>query len=267
MKDLDKRLLNILAAKPDLVIDFPEWMIRDSEWDEIMNTGNVAVAEMAGRDSFAAVIRACETNPIRAIVPTVAYTGSEYGNWEITFEKIEILKDRLRSSNIRLFGPVVLGSPRFWWKLCGRFTTHFFKKFGYYSHCLGCHLYFHALRIPLAKKLNSSLIIGGERESHDGRLKINQVGMVLDIYRFFMNKYGIELLLPIRHIQSGKEIESILGMHWDEGNQQLECVLSKNYQEMDGSVSVIEKAVKDYFDEFALSTAEEIVNGYLQRLQ
>ncbi len=267
MKDIDKRLLEILAGKPDLVLDFPDWMLPASEINEIINTGHVALAEMAGRDSFAAVIRACETNPIQAIVPTVAYTGTEYGDWEITFEKIEILKDRLQGSNIRLFGPVVLGSPRFWWKLCGRYTTHFFKKFGYYSHCLGCHLYFHALRIPLAKKLNSSLIIGGERESHDGRVKINQIGMVLDIYRSFMKKYGIELLFPIRQIQSGKEIESILGMHWDEGNQQLECVLSKNYQEMNGSVSVIEKAVKDYFDEFALSTAEETVSGYLQRLK
>lgn len=267
MKDIDKRLLYILATKPDLISDFPEWMIRDSEVDEIIKTGNVAVAEIAGRDSFAAVIRACETNPIQAIVPTVAYTGTEYGNWEITFEKIEILRDRLRGSNIRLFGPVVLGSPRFWWKLCGRFATHFVKTSGYYSQCLGCHLYFHALRIPLAKKLNSSLIIGGERESHDGRIKINQTGMVLDIYQSFMKKYGIDLLLPIRYIQPGKEIESILGMHWDEGNQQLECVLNKNYQCINGSVSVVEKAVEDYFYEFALKTAEEIVNGYLERLK
>jgi hypothetical protein len=47
-------------------------------------------------------------------------------------------------------------------------------------------------------------------------------------------------------------------MHWDEGNQQLECVLSKNYQEMNGSVSVIGKAVKDYFDEFALSVCAQL---------
>ena len=266
MKEMDKRLLEILATKPDLVVDFPEWMIRDSEVDEIINTGNVAVAEIAGRDSFTAVIRACETRPIKAVVPTVAYTGTEYGDWEITFEKIEILRGRLKGSNIRIYEAIVLGSPRFWWKLCGRYATHFFKKFGSYSHCLGCHLYFHALRIPLAKRLHSNLIIGGERESHDGRVKINQIGMVLDIYQSFMKRYDIELLLPIRHIQSGKEIESILGMNWDEGNQQLECVLSKNYQEIDGSVSVVEKAVKGYFHDFALKTAEEIVNGYLQKL-
>lgn len=267
MTMMDKRLLEILATKPDLVVDFPEWMIRDSDVDKIINNGNVAVAEMAGRDSFAAVIRACETRPVQAVVPTVAYTGTEYGDWEMTFEKIEILRDRLQRNNIKIYEPIVLGSPRFWRKLCGRYTTHFFKKFGSYSHCLGCHLYFHALRIPLAKRLHTNLIIGGERESHDGRIKINQIALALDIYRSFMEKYDIELLLPIRQIQSGREVESILGMNWDEGGQQLECVLSKNYQEMDGGVTVVEEAVKGYFDEFALKTAGEIIEGYLEKLE
>jgi hypothetical protein len=36
---------------------------------------------------------------------------------------------------------------------------------------------------------------------------------------------------------------------------------------MNGSVSVVEKAIEDYFYEFALKTAEEIVNGYLERLK
>jgi hypothetical protein len=264
MTKIDKRLLEIFATKPDLMIDFPEWMIQDSDGDEIINNGNVAVVEMAGRDSFAAVIHACETRPIQAIVPTVAYTGTEYGDWGITFQKIETLRDRLKGANIRIYQPIVLGSPRFWWKLCGRYSTHFAKRFGFYSHCIGCHLYFHALRIPLAKRLHSNLIIGGERESHDGRIKVNQTGVVLDVYQSFMKRYDIELLLPIRHIRSGKEIESILGMDWDEGGQQLECVLSKNYRDMDGGVSVVEEAVKGYFDEFALTTAGEIIEGYLQ---
>lgn len=266
MTKMDKRLLEILAAKPDLVVDFPEWMLRASDLDEIMNNGNIAVAEIAGRDSFAAVIRACETNRIQAIIPTVAYTGTEYGDWEITFEKIEGLRDRLQASNIKLYEPLVLGSPRSWWKLCGRYTTHFFEKFGSYSHCVGCHLYFHALRIPLAKRLRSKLIISGERESHDGRIKINQIALALDAYRSFVERYGIELMFPIRHVQSGKEVESIIGMDWTEGGQQLECVLSKNYQDVNGSVNIVEEAVKGYFDEYALGVAEEIVNGYLQRL-
>lgn len=82
-----------------------------------------------------------------------------------------------------------------------------------------------------------------------------------------MKKYDIDLFLPIRYVTSGEEIEKVLGQHWPEGEQQLECVLSKNYQEVDGSVSVDEGAVKGYFDEFALKTVVEIIEGYLQKLK
>jgi hypothetical protein len=260
---IDNRLFEILACKPDLIKDFPEWMLPPAIIHELRETENLAVAEIAGRDSIAAVLRACELRRIRAIVPTVAYTGTEYGNWTITFEKINILKDKLQKDNIRVFDPVVIGSPKFWWKLCGRYTTHLTKKYGFYSHCVGCHFYFHAVRIPLAKKIHSTIVIGGERESHNGKLKVNQIKISLDAYQSFLKKFGIELYLPIRYVKSGQEIESILNMPWDEGDQQLECVLSKNYLEADGSVSFREEAIIQYFEEFAFQTAEEIIKKYL----
>jgi len=260
---MDKNLLEILVVKPDLIADFPDWMLPQSTINEMRETEHCAVAEIAGRDSIAAVLRACKLRTIRAIVPTVAYTGTEYGNWAITFEKIHILKDRLQKDNIRVCDPVVIGSPKFWWKLCGRYTTHFTKKYGFYSHCVGCHFYFHAVRIPLAKKIHSTLVIGGERESHNGKLKVNQIRVSLDAYQSFLKKFGIELFLPIRHLKSGDEIASIINMPWDEGDQQLECVLSKNYLEADGSVSFREEAIVKYFDEFAFQTAEETIIKYL----
>lgn len=128
---------------------------------------------------------------------------------------------------------------------------------------MGCHFYFHAVRIPLAKKIHSTLVIGGERESHNGKLKVNQIRVSLDAYQSFLKKFGIELFLPIRHVKSGDEIASIINMPWDEGDQQVECVLSKNYLEADGSVSFREEAIVKYLDEFAFQTAEEIIKKYL----
>ena len=89
MKDLSKRLLALLAGKPDLISEFPEWMLPEETVKQISKTPHVAIAEIAGRDSIAAVIQACEISTIQAIVPTVAYTGTEYGNWNITLEKIK----------------------------------------------------------------------------------------------------------------------------------------------------------------------------------
>lgn len=264
---MNKGLFEILGNKPELVTDFPDWMLPESTVIEIREHPGVAIAEIAGRDSIAAVIRACEEKAIHAIVPTIAYTGTEYGNWEVPFEKTEVLKHKLRGKNIRVYDTIILGSPRFWWKLCGRYTTHLSRKFGFYSHCLGCHLYFHAIRVPLARKLHCSLIIGGERESHDDRIKLNQIGISLDAYIDLLGRFNIELFLPIRHMRSGKEVEAIVGGQWGEGADQLECVLSKNYREEDDSVTLDEEAVKRFFDEFALKTADEIIRGYLKELE
>lgn len=262
---MDNRLLEILANKPAIVSDIPEWMLPPSTMRAMTESPRSAIAEIAGRDSIAAVLRACELRPIDAVLPTVAYTGSEYGDWAVTFEKISILQDILKSRHVRVFDPVAIGSPKFWWKLCGRYSVHFTKKYGFYSPCVGCHLYFHAIRIPLAKKLHCALIVGGERESHDGRVKVNQIRVSLDFYQSFMNKFGIELYLPIRHIKTSREIESLLDMPWNEGDEQLECVLSRNYVEADGSVSFREDAVMHYFQEFAFPTAESVINSYLER--
>ena len=266
MKEMDNRFLELLADKPDLISDFPEWMLSPSAVDEIRATEGVAIAEIAGRDSIAAVIRACELRPIKAVVPTIAYTGTEYGRWKTPFEKAELVKERLEQNSIKVFDPVVVGSPRIWWTLCGKNTAQLNQQFGFLPHCVGCHLYFHAIRIPLATKLGSNLIIGGERESHNGKIKINQIKISLDAYQVFVKKFDIELFLPLRHITSGEEIEAIIGMQWDEGEQQLECVLSKNYRQRDGSVIINEESIKRFFYEFAFDTAEKDIREYLEKV-
>ncbi|MDQ7786272.1 MAG: hypothetical protein RDU01_01570 [Thermodesulfovibrionales bacterium] len=259
----ENELLEILANKPELVAEFPEWMFSDETRAEIRGIENVAIAEIAGRDSVAAVIRACRVRDIRAIVPTIAFTGTEYGNWKIPFGKTELMKEKLEKEDIRVFSAIVLGSPRFWWKLCGRYTTELFKKYGYFTPCLGCHLYFHAIRIPLAKLLNCTVVIGGERESHDGKVKVNQTGVALDAYSEFLKSFDLELFMPLRNVHSGKEIEDILGQNWKEGEEQLACVLSKNYQDKDGKAIFDEAALKRYYHEFAFKTAEDEIKGYL----
>jgi len=266
MMKISKRLLEILASKPDLMVDFPEWMLPHSTIKQTRATENVAIAEIAGRDSLAAVVRACELRPITAIVPTLAYTGTEYGNWKTPLEKVSLLKKILKQKKLTVFDPVILGSPRFWWELCGRYVTHLTKQFGFFSHCIACHLYLHSVRIPLAKKLQINIVIGGERELHDGKIKINQIKEVLDAYQDFFNKFDLELFLPLRDIESGKQIESIIGMPWDEGQQQLKCVLSKNYRESDDSVILNKDAIRRFLDEFALKKAEQTIRAYLQKL-
>jgi len=261
---VDKRLLEILTNKPVIVFDLPDWMLPASTIKEIKDTGNTAIAEIAGRDSIAAAIRACEMLPIKAIVPTIVYTSTEFGDWEILSNKITFLKERFNRYGLKVFDPVFLGDPKLWNVLCGRLAAHLFRIFGFYTPCAGCHLYIHAIRVPLAKMLNCTMVIGGERESHDGKIKLNQVNIALDSYTKLLEKFHVELILPLRPIDSGQTIAAIIGGGYEDGRQ-LECVMSKNYQEIDGTVSYDYMALKRFFDEFALKIAERAVRSYLEK--
>jgi hypothetical protein len=258
------KILPLLSQKPELVISFPEWLLPSAVIESLKKSEGIALAEIAGRDSVAAVLAAVEVYPIKGVLPTIGYTGTEFGDWERVLATSRFVAERLREHGITVFEPVFIGSPRFWWLLCGRYISTLFSRFGFYTPCLGCHLYLHALRIPLARLIGAPYLIAGEREQHDGRIKVNQVASVLDAYRSFVEGFDVELLLPLRHINSGEEIERIIGQAWKEGGGQLECVLSKNYQAMDGSLTYEEAVIRRFFEDFAFPLAEGVVRAYLE---
>ena len=66
-------------------------------------------------------------------------------------------------------------------------------------------------------------------------------------------------MLPLRKVRENKEIESIINQSWEEGAEQLECVLRKNYLDMDGNAVFSEDDIKRFFNEFAIKEAEDIV--------
>lgn len=256
---MDPRMLAIICNKPELIAELPRWMFPESMERELQSTEGLAVGEIAGRDSIAAVFEAAKRRKLQALLPTVAYTGTEFGDWEALFGKIERLAESLEGQGIKVFRPVVLGSPRWWRHLCGRYVPSLFARFGFYSPCVGCHLYLHALRIPLALRIGCRMIIGGERESHQGSIKINQTAAALDAYTTFVRSFGVELLLPVRKINSDDAIAAILGKQWREADEQLGCVLSKNYRDEHGMVHCREDALTRFFSEYAVAEAERLV--------
>lgn len=260
--DLERALL-LLSKKPELVSVFPEWMLPVATIDELKEIQELVIAEIAGRDSFAAVLRATEEHPIRAVLPTMAYTGTEFGDWETQIEKSAYLATKLDERGVKVFQPILLGAPTFWWELCGRPIATMLDRFGFYTPCIGCHLYLHAVRIPLAREIGARMVVSGERETHDGRVKLSQISVALDSYVQFMHEFDVDLILPLRGISRGKEIETIIGEDWEEGEQQLQCVLSKNYQRSDGSVAYDEDAVRSFFTEFAFPMARRLIGDYV----
>jgi hypothetical protein len=262
---MDSRFGDILRDKPEIVSPIPEWMLPADTVEALQTAELPAIVEIAGRDSIAAAVRAVEELPIDAILPTIAYTGTEFGDWRIPFEKAGFLKKLLaeEAPGVAVYSPVVLGAPGLWRALNGRYISTLSERYGFYSPCLGCHVYFHALRVPLAKTTGCNIVVAGERESHDSRVKLNQISAALDAYVDLLARFGVEFVLPLRHVASGAEIEELVGGDWKEDSGQLGCVLSGNYRDTSGGVSYDEDAVKSYLADFTVTVAERAVNAYL----
>ncbi|MFP3980030.1 MAG: hypothetical protein ACLFUY_01445 [Desulfobacterales bacterium] len=261
-KERDSRLAALFRDKPEMVTDFPEWML-PRQWIEAYRAmSRLAIVEIAGRDSVAAAVQAVCENAYTDLLPVYVYTGSEHGPWQSVVEAVDRMSGRL--PEVRVHPLVVLGSPEFWRALNGRFISDLIACFGRYTPCTGCHLYLHGVRIPLARMLGNVPIIGGERESHSGKIKVNQCAPALDFYVRFLARFQIRLHLPLAKVTEGEQIERILGMSWQRGEDQLGCCLSGNYNRCQGGTGVSETDVMDFFQAFAGPCAEEIISTYLE---
>lgn len=262
---MDKRFREILINKAELVSSFPAWMLSRETLERIGGANKPALIEVAGRDSVAAALRAAAESNYDVFLPTIAYTGTEFGDWRTAFEKVTSLAERLAASGVgtEVLPPVALGAPALWRVLCGRYLLASYRRFGFYTPCVGCHLYLHAIRVPLAKQTGCDVVVGGERESHDDRVKLNQIPRALDAYVGFLGRFGVVLALPLRHVTSGAEVQELVGRDWRDGEKHVDCVLSRNYLEPAGGLSYDEKAIGGFLKEFAFPLLERAINAYL----
>lgn len=256
----DVRLKNLFLNKPESVINLPEWLLPTERIQAYQAMSRLAIVEIAGRDSVAAAAKGVEAEGYTDLVPTYAYTGTEHGSWSTVEQALDRLKKRL--PQVRVHDLVVLGSPGFWQALSGRFMSELISRYGFFTPCVGCHLYLHCVRLPLAITLGKIPIIAGERERHDQAVKLNQIAEALDIYVSTARQFGIELLLPLRRVQAGTRIRDILGFEWEAGKEQLGCVLSGNYRGWSGSDKEAARLVRKYLEEFARPVTERIVEAY-----
>ena len=260
MPSFDPRLKELYLNKPECVITLPEWLLPPYKVNEYRAMSRLAIVEIAGRDSMAAAVKSVEEESFTDLLPTYVYTGTEHGPWASIDQAVERLVGLL--PEVRIHNLVALGSPGFWQALCGRFTSELISRYGFYTPCVGCHLYLHSVRIPLALTLGKVPIISGEREWHDGAMKINQISEALNVYEKIAKDFGIRLLFPVRNITKGDRIEEILEFEWKEGKEQLGCVLSGNYRALEGSVDYTPSQVKTYLEEFAWPCAKKIIESY-----
>jgi hypothetical protein len=262
MSNYNEKLAGIFLDKPELVIDYPDWMLSAKQVDRYRQMENLAIVEIAGRDSVAAAVKSVAENGFTDLLPVYAYTGTEYGAWHSVELAVKRLAARLPQVNIHPL--LAIGSSEFWRILNGRYVSELISRYHFFSPCPGCHLYLHGIRIPLSKKLGNIPIISGERELHSGQVKINQTGEALDFYLDFAARFNMKLLFPLRFIEQSKEIEDILQIPWERDKEQLECTFSGNYRLSNGAVGPAPKYVNRYFKEFAVPVSQLVIETYIK---
>jgi hypothetical protein len=260
MPGRDPRLKDLYLEKPECVIDLPPWLLPPEKLGQYGAASGLAIVEIAGRDSFAAAVKSTREEAFTDLLPTYVYTGTEFGPWETIEKTVERLA--MRVPEVRVHDLIVLGSPGLWQALNGRFISELMSRYGFYTPCVGCHLYLHSVRIPLSVTLGRAPIISGEREHHDGSIKVNQIPEALDSYEKVAKGFGVRLVFPLRHIGEGSRILEIVGFDWQGGNEQLDCVFSGNYHRRGGSVQITPQQVQRYLEEFAVPCIEQIVASY-----
>ena len=245
---MDERTRGILLAKPERIIGFDDDLT--ARLRARVGSGNAALVEIAGRDSVAAGVLAASSY-YDILIPTVVYTGTEYGNWEVVLENTRLLGDLLRDrAGVDVVEePIFLGSPRWWHAAGGRFTDVLQERYGFSTSCVACHMYFHAARVPFAREIGAKAVVAGERLFHQDRRKLNQVGPALDSYSRVLGEAGLNLALPLKEMRDGNRVEELVGP-WPESAKQLKCVLEANYRDSSGEFDVPEGSLVAYLEEF-----------------
>lgn len=220
----------------------------------------LAIAEIAGRDSVAAAIAAVRQRRFTRLLPTIALTGTETGDRKAPLRTVDTLA-RLLGDSCEVLEPVTLTDPTLWAAMNARYAAVIRTRFGTWSPCLACHLYLHLLRVPVSWDAGNAPVIAGERDSHDGRIKLSQLPAGIDASIRVLGYSGVELIAPIRYA-SGAEVSELVGSGWAQGGGQLDCVLSGNYMDFDGSARHDEEAYEGYLAGFFEPVGRAIIDAW-----
>jgi hypothetical protein len=251
----------IIAEKPDTFCSLPESIISLEQRETLKKIPRLAIGEICSIESIPAVQSVLERTSIDAFLPTIVYTGAEYGNWQALLEKLSNLKKIVEKSlRIYCLDPVILGAPSFWWALNGRFMHELNKRFNFYSPCLGCRLYSLAVRIPFCKQIGCMMVISGISSRRSESYTINTSEEVMHYCKTLLSSFGINL---IKSEDEKKSIEQeMVSASSDISNICSSCIFKDNYQTLSSSLRE-QPDNKKYFEQFAIPAVAKIISRAL----
>lgn len=230
------------------------------------------IAEIAGKDSVSAIHRFARTHAYEdiVIIPTIAYTGTEYGRFESYIESVDFLKRDLKKYGITFEDVYKLHDEKLWNILNAKYQYLIYKKYNFFTPCIMCHFYTHLIRVPLYMKNEAKGIITGERLSHDGKIKLNQHQLTIDSFTEIFQKNAVMLIQPNLNIQNTTIIdEEIDNNKIVAKSNDVKCVLSGNLYGYDSMSDIFYSELNSYINTFVKPIGnfclESIIkNGYVE---
>ena len=240
-----KKYLKILAHKPDIFAVLPAEVLDEQTADQLRQIPRLAVAEISGPADIHALREILTHYKPDGLLPTLSYTGTEYGDWSRLAQVAADLKKTFEKDlNIYVAEPIVLGSPGLWKALRTVHERQLVQRFGFTSTCLGCRLYSFALRVPLCKKIDAGFFIPSLHGLLQRHCPAHTSPIERKYFTFLMSGYGIDVWHQgLNYEQAG-----------DEGPC-LSCVLG---EQPDNGIS--HEKLTRYFESFALPAAGGILS-------
>ena len=198
------------------------------------------------------------------IIPTIVYTGTEYGDKQSYYDSIEFLKRKGKENGVRFADTIYMQDGRLWNLLCSKYQYLINRKSGFYTPCVACHMFAHLMRLPLLRKLEAEAIITGERHSHQGRLKANQHPKTMECFREIFEKNGVNMIKPLLEIEDTEMVNSeITDETVIEHANDVKCVLSGNLQGFDlkDNIDRLELYLNDFLKPVGVFCAQAMLSG------
>jgi len=240
-----KKYLKILAHKPDIFAVLPAEVLDEQTADQLREIPRLAVAEIAAPADMPALRELLKHHRPDGLLPTLSYTGTEYGDWAQLGNMAAALKKTFEKElSIYVAEPVVLGSPALWKALREAHVDELKQRFGVACPCLGCRLYSYVLRVPLCKKVDARFFIPSVHGLVQRGCPAHTAPVERKYLTYLMSGYGIDVWHQgLHHEQAGDEAPC------------LSCVLTPD----DGNGMPHEKLTR-YFELFALPAAGGILS-------
>jgi hypothetical protein len=236
-------IFKAIARGEDIVPFFPKKIQKD-----LVKRGDLAIAEISGRDSIAAALKLIKEGKETEILPVADDVPPQYGNMNEAFSPIFWLQKEAKKHGAKVHDLVIVKEHELYSTLTAKYSREMIKRYGFYTPCMPCHLYFHSIRAVLITALGGTRVIGGERDSHDGKMKPSQVPTAIDYYIKAVKELGGELILPLRNID---KTQDIIDFTYEE-NTQLSCMFKRTFKDLSESIMRDETRIKKFFEEFAM---------------